>query len=63
MDQAGASAGSEASPEASDEEGAAEAVAAAGELYCLACDKLFRSANALANHQRCASYHGYSKSI
>ena len=26
----------------------------ADELYCVACDKLFRSANALANHERCA---------
>ena len=56
VDQAGASASSEAS-EASDEGGAAEAAAVAGELYCLACDKLFRSANALANHERCALLH------
>ena len=26
----------------------------ADELYCVACDKLFRSANAMANHERCA---------
>ena len=62
MDQAGASESTEASPEASDEDGAAEAAAAAGELFCLACDKLFRSANALANHQRCASCHNCTKS-
>ena len=24
------------------------------ELYCLACDKLFRTPNAMANHNKCA---------
>ncbi len=37
------------------DDAAAEAATAAGGLYCLACDKLFRSANALANHERCAA--------
>ena len=27
----------------------------ADELYCVACDKLFRSANAMANHERWAA--------
>ncbi|KAK9845932.1 hypothetical protein WJX81_006341 [Elliptochloris bilobata] len=48
----GGSSASEGSTSDSGADEAAEAAAAAGELYCLACDKLFRSANALANHQR-----------
>lgn len=34
-----------------------ELVLAQDELYCVACDKFFKSANALANHERCAANH------
>ena len=27
------------------------------ELYCIACDKFFKSSNALTNHNRCAIFH------
>ncbi len=36
------------------EEGGGEALDVADELYCMACDKFFKSANAMANHERCA---------
>ena len=31
-----------------------ELVLAQDELYCVACDKFFKSTNAMANHERCA---------
>lgn len=52
VDQQAARWGSSAS-EGDSEDSDAAAAAAADALYCLACDKLFRSANAMANHQRC----------
>ena len=31
-----------------------EALDVADELYCVACDKFFKTANAMGNHQRCS---------
>lgn len=33
------------------------------ELYCIACDKFFKSSNALTNHNRCAIFHQKGVSV
>lgn len=42
-------------PDAAGNEEDADAVA--DELYCVACDKFFKTANAMANHERYAQKH------
>lgn len=46
----------QAAAEAEPDEEAEQAEALPDELYCLACDKTFRTENALANHQKCVTY-------
>ena len=46
----------QAAAEAVSDEEVEQAEALPDELYCLACDKTFRTENALANHQKFVTY-------